>query len=114
MADTALHQLMAVIADRKATPSEASYTSRLLAGGVEAIGAKILEEAREVTAAAAEAGQQGHDHLVHEAADLIYHLWVLLAHGDVELEEVEAELRRRFGVSGLEEKASRRQGGDGG
>ena len=102
-----LAQLMAVIEDRKANPSQKSYTASLLAGGTEKIGAKIVEEAAEVVEAAAEPGQQGRQHLVHEAADLIYHLCVMLGYRDVNLAEVEAELAQRFGTSGLEEKASR-------
>ena len=98
---------MAIIEDRKANPPPRSYTTTLLQGGVEKIGGKITEEAREVVDAAAEEGQPGHDHLVHEAADLVYHLLVMLAHRNVRLDEVEAELARRFGMSGLDEKASR-------
>jgi phosphoribosyl-ATP pyrophosphohydrolase len=102
-----LAQLMRVIEERKATRPERSYTTRLLDGGVEKIGAKITEEAFEVVEAATEPGQAGRDHLVREAADLIYHLFVMLAHGNVPLSDVEAELARRFGISGLDEKESR-------
>lgn len=49
----------------------------------------------------------GHERTVSEAADLLYHAFVLLNHEGVKLEEVTAELRRRFGMSGLDEKASR-------
>src|SRR5688500_2855757 len=108
-AATILARLAAVIEDRKAQPSEKSYTSKLLAGGVAKIGEKIGEEAAEVVEAAGEAGEDGRQHLVREAGDLIYHLLVMLAHREVRLEEVEAELARRFGISGLEEKASRTQ-----
>jgi phosphoribosyl-ATP pyrophosphohydrolase len=105
-----LARLMAVIEDRKANPSEKSYTNGLLAGGVGKIGAKIVEEAAEVVAAAAEPGPAGRSHTIHEAADLVYHLFVLLGCRDISLPEVEAELARRFGISGLDEKASRTQG----
>ena len=103
-----LARLMATIEDRKARPSVESYTSLLMSEGVAGIGAKIMEEAAEVVSAAraAENGL-GRDSLIHEAADLIYHLLVALAHCDVQLDHVEAELARRFGVSGLDEKASR-------
>jgi phosphoribosyl-ATP pyrophosphohydrolase len=84
-----------------------SYTSQLFAGGLDKIGAKINEEAGEVIEAAREPGDEGRAHLVREAADLLFHLMVLLAQRDTRLDEVEAELGRRFGVSGLEEKASR-------
>ncbi len=102
-----LQQLMAVIEDRQRNPPAKSYTTSLFAGGVEKIGGKIREEANEVVEAASEPGDEGHKHLVHETADLIYHLFVMLAHRNVKLAEVEAELARRFGISGLDEKAGR-------
>jgi phosphoribosyl-ATP pyrophosphohydrolase len=105
--DSTLVRLMRVIEDRKANPPERSYTTQLLRGGVEKIGAKILEEAREVVDAAADTSPAGHGHLVHEAADLIYHLFVMMGYRDIGFDEVETELARRFGVSGLDEKASR-------
>jgi phosphoribosyl-ATP pyrophosphohydrolase len=108
-----LAQLMEVIQQRKANPSEKSYTHKLLSGGLPKIAAKISEEAAEVIAAAAEPGDDGREHLVREAGDLLYHLLVLLAYRDVRLEQVEAELARRFGISGLEEKASRTPPQDG-
>lgn len=102
-----LHQLMAIIEDRKANPPERSYTTTLFAGGLEKIGAKITEEAAEVVEAAGEPGDEGREHLIREAADVLYHLLVMLAHRDAKLTEVEAELAKRFGISGLDEKASR-------
>jgi phosphoribosyl-ATP pyrophosphohydrolase len=98
---------MAVIEDRRTDLPPKSYTTTLFRGGVEKIGGKILEEANEVVEAAAEPGEEGQQHFIHEAADLIYHLLVMLAHRNVQLPEVEAELARRFGISGLDEKASR-------
>jgi phosphoribosyl-ATP pyrophosphohydrolase len=100
-------QLMDVIADRKAHPPQRSYTTSLFAGGVDKIGVKLAEEAAEVVEAAGEAGEAGREHLIREAADLVYHLFVMLGYREVSLGEVEAELARRFGVSGLDEKASR-------
>ena len=102
-----LENLMQVIRDRQANPSEKSYTTKLLTGGVEKIGAKITEEAAEVVEAAGEPGEEGRQHFIYESADLLYHLFVMLAHRGTRLEEVEAELARRFNMSGLEEKASR-------
>ena len=102
-----LARLMAVLQDRKAKRPPKSYTTTLFDGGVEAIGAKIVEEAAEVVEAAREPEDEGKAHLVQEAADLVYHLFVMLAHRDVGLEAVEAELGRRFGTSGLDEKAGR-------
>jgi phosphoribosyl-ATP pyrophosphohydrolase len=103
-----LDQLEQTILARKAAADEKSYTARLLAGGVEKIGGKIIEEAAEVVEAAGEEGEEGRQHTIREAGDVLYHLLVLLAARDVKLAEVEAELAKRFGVSGLEEKASRK------
>ena len=106
---SALHELMAVIEERKANPGARSYTSTLLAGGLAKIAAKISEESAEVIEAAGEPGESGRQHLVRESADLLYHLLVLLAHREIDLQEVENELARRSGVSGLDEKASRKK-----
>jgi phosphoribosyl-ATP pyrophosphohydrolase len=102
-----LAQLMAVIEDRKINPPAKSYTTTLFAGGVAKIGKKITEEAAEVIEAAGESGEEGRAHLIREASDLIYHLFVMLGHRDIKLAEVEAELAKRFGISGLDEKAGR-------
>lgn len=101
-------QLMAVIEDRKRNPPAKSYTTTLLNGGIPKIGGKVQEEAREVVEAAYEEGEQGRKHVIAEAADVVYHLLVLLAHQNVKWEEVEAEIARRFGISGLDEKALRK------
>jgi phosphoribosyl-ATP pyrophosphohydrolase len=84
----------------------------LFRGGVDKIGAKINEEAREVVEAAGETGEDGRQHLIYEAGDLIYHLFVMLGHRGVRLDEVETELARRFNMSGLDEKASRPDASD--
>lgn len=102
-----LARLMATIEDRRANPPAKSYTTTLFAGGVRTIGEKICEEAAEVVEAAGEPEEAGRKHLIREAADLIYHLFVMLAYRQVSLSEVEAELTRRAGTSGLDEKASR-------
>ena len=99
-----LEALEGVIAARKGESPDRSYTSRLLAGGVSKVGGKVTEEAGElVQAAAAETDAR----VVSEAADLIYHALVLLACRGLSLAQVENELARRFGVSGLDEKAAR-------
>jgi len=102
-----LHQLTAVLEERKINPPPNSYTARLYQGGVTKIGSKIEEEAREVVEAAGEPGDAGRRHLIYESADLIYHLLVMLAYSGVKLEEVEHEISRRFGQSGLDEKVAR-------
>lgn len=106
-ADTVLAQLMSVIQDRKRNPSEKSYTASLFQGGLTKIGSKILEEAHEVVEAAAEPGDTGRAHLIYESADLIYHLMVMLGYHDIPISDVEQEIARRFGMSGINEKNSR-------
>jgi phosphoribosyl-ATP pyrophosphohydrolase len=93
-----------VIESRRGESVEKSYTSRLLAGGAEAAGRKVTEEAGELVQAVV---GETDDRVVAEAADLLYHTLVLLACRGLTLSEVERELQRRFGISGLEEKASR-------
>ncbi len=100
-------RLMEVIEDRKVNPPAKSYTTKLFAGGVDAIGAKIIEEAAEVVEAARMATESREQELQHEAADLIYHVFVMLGHCGVPLSAVEEELARRFGISGIDEKAAR-------
>lgn len=103
-----LDQLMGVIEERKnRPPTERSYVVSLLRGGVASIGAKVVEEAAEVVEAAGEPGEAGRDHLVKEVADLVFHAMVMLAHRDAGWTDVEAELARRFGISGITEKESR-------
>src|SRR4029078_11226074 len=104
---TVLQQLMAVLEDRKLNPPPNSYTARLYAGGDAKIGAKITEEAHELVEAAGEQGEQGRRHMMYEASDVIYYMLVLIAHDNIKLEELEPEIARRFGQSGLDEKASR-------
>ena len=101
--------LLEVIATRKSNPpAERSYVVSLLQGGVPKIGAKIIEEAGEVVSAAREPGVAGRSHLVHEVADLLFHTLVLLGHHDIPWSDIETELGRRFGTSGITEKESRR------
>ena len=108
-----LARLAGIIQDRKKNPSPRSYTTSLMQGGVEKIGEKVLEEAAELVDAARELMKQDGDqagstrHMVAEAADLVYHLLVMLGYFDLTLEPVESELERRFGLSGLDEKAAR-------
>jgi phosphoribosyl-ATP pyrophosphohydrolase len=104
-----LVKLERTIYARAKKPNAKSYTSQLLEGGVPKIGAKIVEEAAELVEAAGEPGQAGHDHFVREVGDLFYHLLVMLCHKKCTLHDVEAELARRFGVSGIEEKSSRKK-----
>lgn len=87
-----LEELARIIQDRKTIQLEESYTAKLLAGGVEAIGEKIEEEAEEVVRAVREESDQ---RVIEEAADVLYHLWVLLGYRDVSYTAVLNELKRR-------------------
>jgi phosphoribosyl-ATP pyrophosphohydrolase len=100
---------MAVIEDRKAKRPANSYTTKLIDGGVEAIGRKVCEEAAEAVDAASVAQNDRGYSLTYEAADLIYHLLVLMAYCGVSLTDVEEELERRFGKSGLRHVSSPQQ-----
>ncbi len=100
-------RLMDTLRDRAERRPAGSYTTKLLDGGVDKMGAKIIEEAAELVEAASETGDDGRRHLVHEAGDLIFHTLVLLAWRGVDIGEVADELARREGTSGLVEKASR-------
>jgi len=102
-----LNRLMAEVRQRAADLPEGSYTTHLIRGGVERMGAKILEEAHEVVQAARESTPPNNQHLIYESCDLIYHLWVLLGSRGVAVDDLRAELSRREGTSGLEEKRSR-------
>lgn len=101
---TALARLAATIATRKGADPEGSWTAKLLAKGPEKCAEKFGEEAVE---AIIEAVRGDRDRLTAEAADVLYHLLVMLAARDVTLADVEAELARREGQSGLAEKAAR-------
>lgn len=104
----AIGDLWRTLVDRRDGGGENSYTARLLARGVDRVGAKISEEADELVAALVD---ETDDRVISEAADLLYHVLVgLLARG-LEPEAVYDELRRRSGTSGLDEKAGRRPGG---
>ena len=99
-----LPDLEALIASRSAASSDGSYTAKLLRGGPPLAARKLGEEALEVVIASLQGDRPA---LVGEAADLLYHLLVVLKAGKVPLDEVMAELARRTGQSGLAEKASR-------
>jgi phosphoribosyl-ATP pyrophosphohydrolase len=107
-----LARLMDVITERRDNPPPKSYTSTLFSAGLPKIAAKLLEEANETVAAAGENGDDAHKHLVYEAGDLVYHLFVLLAHKRIALSELESELASRFGISGIDEKQARTRKGE--
>ena len=105
MSDT-LNQLSAVLEERKSAAPDSSYVAKLYSKGLDAILKKVGEEATE-TVMAAKDGEA--DKIIYEVADLWFHTMVLLKHMDLEPQQVLDELERRFGLSGLEEKASRKE-----
>ena len=86
--DSILNKLEKILEERKSASSDQSYVSSLYSKGTSSILEKISE-------------------IIHEVADLWFHLLVLLRHEDIEIQEIESELAKRFGVSGHDEKASR-------
>lgn len=108
--DDVFDRLMAEIHRRAAEMPAGSYTTKLIQGGVERMGGKVTEEAAEVVAAAADLERDptlDTAHLIYEACDVIYHLWVLLGSRGIQVDQLRHELARREGTSGLEEKRQR-------
>jgi phosphoribosyl-ATP pyrophosphohydrolase len=101
-----IHDLVAIVDARAASGGEASYTRKLLDKGPAQCAKKLGEEAVETIIAAVE---DDREHLIAESADLLFHFLVLLKSRGVKLEEVEATLAQRTGMSGLEEKAARKR-----
>ncbi|WP_126979509.1 phosphoribosyl-ATP diphosphatase [Frigidibacter oleivorans] len=101
---TPLHRLAATVEARRGADPDSSWTAKLFAKGPEKCAEKFGEEAVE---AIIEAVKGDRDRLTAEAADVLYHLLVMLAARGVTLAEVEAELERREGISGIAEKAGR-------
>ena len=103
MGDT-LAKLEATIRNRRAADPATSYVAKLFAKGLPKIAQKLGEEAVETVIAAMSSDREA---VVGEAADLLFHLTVLLAELDIPIADVLAELERREGVSGIAEKAAR-------
>jgi phosphoribosyl-ATP pyrophosphohydrolase/phosphoribosyl-AMP cyclohydrolase len=99
-------RVAAIVARRRRERPEKSYVVSLLDAGFTKVSAKITEEARELNEALPEGDKP---HTAHEAADLLFHMLVGLEAAGVPIGDVFAELRRRFGVSGIDEKASRKR-----
>jgi phosphoribosyl-ATP pyrophosphohydrolase len=106
MSDT-LARVTATIESRKGADASDSYVAKLFAKGQDAILKKIGEESTELVMAAKD-GQK--DKIVYEATDLLFHTMVLLAHHGLSIDDVQTELARREGLSGLAEKAARKEG----
>jgi len=99
-----LEQLAVVLEERKQSDPDSSYVAGLYAKGLDAILKKVGEEATETVMAAKDGVP---DKIVYETADLWFHSLVMLAHQGLGPSDVLRELQRRFGLSGLDEKASR-------
>lgn len=104
MSDDVLRQLAAVLEARKSADPDSSYVASLYQAGTDKILKKLGEEATE-TVIAGKGGNR--DEIIYETADLWFHSLVLLAHYNIEPQTILDELDRRFGLSGLEEKANR-------
>ena len=101
-----LTQLAQILEQRKLESAEKSYVASLYAKGLDTILKKIGEEATETVIAAKNGDKQ---QIIYETADLWFHCMVLLADQGLEPDDVLQELQRRFGLSGLEEKAQRKK-----
>lgn len=99
-----LHRLSETLAERRHADPGKSYTAKLFANGPDSILKKIGEETAELIMA----GKEGNRlHIVRESADVIYHMLVLLSFYGMGIEDVSQEMRRREGISGIDEKNSR-------
>ena len=105
MQDDIFSKLDRLLEQRKSADSDTSYTAELFNAGVDAILKKVGEESSEVIIAS-KSGEN--DAIIHEIADLWFHCMVLLKHHELDINAVRQELTTRFGLSGLEEKASRK------
>lgn len=105
-----LNALATILEQRKNESPDSSYVASLYAKGLDAILKKIGEEATEVVMAAKDQAQQTQkDKIVYEVADLWFHSLILLAHQDIHPDDILNELQKRFGLSGIEEKQSRKK-----
>ncbi len=103
-----LQQLETVLEQRKHSDARSSYVASLYAKGLDEILKKIGEEAVEVIMAAKDAQyNEEQERIIHEVADLWFHTLVLLRHKDIEIAKIAEQLHKRFGLSGLQEKANR-------
>ena len=99
-----LQELDKILQQRKKADKNSSYVASLYAKGEDAILKKIAEEAAETIMAAKDKNKE---HIIYETADLWFHSMILLADRNIKTTEVLAELQRRFGTSGIDEKAMR-------
>jgi phosphoribosyl-ATP pyrophosphohydrolase len=108
MSDAILKKLTEVLEQRKQASADDSYVASLHQKGLNKILEKVGEESVETILAARDAEQTGDNtEVIYETADLWFHSLVMLSHLDIHVDDVIQELERRFGLSGLEEKANR-------
>lgn len=103
---SALDELYSVLMERKENMQDESYVALLYKKGENSILKKIGEEASELIIAAKEPDKQN---IIHEMADLWFHCMILMGHKGIGLDEIADEFSKRMGISGLEEKASRKK-----
>ena len=101
-------EIAAILEKRKESSADSSYTKLLFDRGLEEILSKVSEESDELIEAAKSKEENKKKKLIHETADLWFHTMVLLSYEGISAEEVLNELEKRFGTSGLDEKASRK------
>lgn len=99
-----LERLDVILAERKDADSASSYVASLYDKGLDSILKKIGEEATELVMAAKD---NDPEQIVYEAADLWFHSLILMSHNDLSAKDILNELERRFGTSGVDEKAAR-------
>ena len=104
MTDFSLNDLERIVAERANASPDESYTAKLISRGMPVSAKKLGEEAVEAVIAAVMGDRE---HLIAESADVLYHLLVVLKAGNIPLEDVMAELKRRTAQTGLAEKAAR-------
>lgn len=102
-----LIELFDIIESRKTSTSQDSYVKSLMEDGTVKINEKVLEEALELLEATTEKDQGKKEKLIHETADLWFHVMVLLSHQDIHISEILHELKSRLGISGHTEKSLR-------
>jgi phosphoribosyl-ATP pyrophosphohydrolase len=108
MSDAILKQLAEVLEQRKQSSADESYVASLHQKGLNKILEKVGEESVETILAARDAEHSGdNSKVVYETADLWFHSLVMLSHLNIDVDDVLNELERRFGLSGLDEKANR-------
>ena len=100
-----IEKLETILQDRKTEAPRDSYVSSLYSKGKKDICDKIIEEAGELV----DATEDGKSQVVHETADLLFHVLVLLASHDIKYATILDELTKRFGISGIEEKNNRKK-----